>query len=254
MSLQIIPRISGVNLLPKADYSLEQKENNSVGHVFEEFKKKGGSLQRLGHDYIPFQLKPGDIVFTSCSSGRNRSQTLRAFLVAHNCNVNLQPPHAVRAGRDPYNGRIKKWRAPCKDKLHLKQDGFTTWSGGCAKINNFGHEHFQKWWDAKDAPETLVKMRDYYTKFFYKTEFSSEARRVYITFQENAHVHLQRLSEANDTLDNVVVLYFAFPEDPLTCSKSKLWKETTRKVEAYIGLADILQTSLDLSAVSTIGI
>ncbi len=236
--------VVGANALPKADSFLEKKEETSVSRVFEEFKSKGGSLYRLGDEISPFQLLPNDVIFPSCSSGKNRSQTVWKILESCDQKIQLMSPHAVRGGNDPYNGRIKKWCDPSKFKL--KPDGFVEWAGGSKKVSMFGEESFQQWWEKKDEPETLGKMKEYYDKVYYETHFSSETRRVYITFQENAHVHLQRLSETNHSLDNVVVLYFAFPIDPLKCPKSQLWKESTRKIEAYIGLAEIVNAGLDL--------
>lgn len=211
----------------------------------------------------PFQIKPGDKIFTVCSSGENRSQTARHIF--KKCqNIELELPHAARGGKDPYYGQTKKWTG-AKTK---KRDGYNDWTNQ-DKVPVFGEQNFDKWYNQGLSPEThpqtLLEMRSFFSDNYYKLKASNACdsysdlavRNVFITFKENAHVIMYRLNEMNSSLENVVVLYYNFPIDPKkdpsgdssSCPASKLWLERTRSKEAYKGLSKILKSKLDLSLV-----
>lgn len=234
--------------LPKTDKFLVEYKQNSVSHAFDDFQSKGGRLYRfLGQGEAPFQLRPGDVVFPSCSSGENRSQTVWAILKGADQNIELMPPHGARGGYDPYYGSTKRWRDPSRDRVP-KADGFFGWSN-LEKVARFGEENVKQLWEPERSPEALDKMKQFFSAHYYKTDVPADTRRIYITFQENAHVHLFRLAETNESLENVVVLDFVFPTDPLKCPATKLWWEGSRSVDAYVHLSEILNSGLDLSQV-----
>ncbi|MFI5344261.1 MAG: hypothetical protein ACHQUC_08580 [Chlamydiales bacterium] len=252
MYTQFEPTVLDEYVLPKADSFLEGQEETSVSRVFVEFKSKGGKLYCLDAEHATsFQLLPGDVVFTACSSGGNRSQAVWKVLQSCNQNITIMNPHAARGGYDPYNGKLKRWRDPSIGGGG-RSDGFKEWAG-CDKVEKLGAEKFQEWFNKGYTPETFDEMTSYFDDQYYRTSLPTK-RRVYITFGENAHVHGERLRKTNDSLHNVVVLFFSFPTDPLKCHVTKEWiaKRSGDKdsgIRAYDGLSKILQSGLDLSKV-----
>lgn len=224
-----------MNISLQASYILpseSDKEIESVETCIERFLQKGGTLVRLEKE-VKFSLLPGDVVFPSCSGANNRSQTLWVLLKRFP-NIELMPPHATRIGFDPVYGR-PNWNGT-KHK-HL-DDQFILWAG-YPKSEKFGWYLFEDWLGNDNASQdTLLEMTAFYDKNYYGLNLEGK-RRVYITFAKNAHIHLKRLSETNDRLDNVVVAFF--PLDDLINEPLKEWNTVPRSVKSYEELTKLLE-------------
>lgn len=225
----------------EAEDDLELNQETSLNIVWEQFLAKGGTLIRLEGNVKPFQLQVGDVVFPSCSGGQNRSQTLWAVLRPYSDKLVLMPPHATRYGFDPYNGLIN-W----KRKEHgYKYDEFKKWSG-FAKSTKFGWDLFADQLSRTElTTEEFNMLRSYYDKAYYNPENMSGMRRIYITFAKNAHVHLYRLVQTNDSLENVIVLFY--PLEDLIAHPLPEWNTHRSSVKAYTELSNLIKLRLDLS-------
>lgn len=217
---------------------LEECIESSLSTVFKQFMAKGGTIHCLSEENEPFALAVGDYVFPSCSGGYNRSQTLWNILRPFADKICLHQPHATRYGFDPYNGKAN-WLDPdfrCNDE-------FFHWAG-IGKSPIFGFEFAEQWLSIIDiGKETLALLKDFYDCNYYAPYLPEGTRRVYITFEKNAHVHLYRLVHTNECLDSVVVLYFPLPD--LIYTPLPEWKTYPSSVEAYSKLASILRSRLN---------
>ncbi|MFN4174755.1 MAG: hypothetical protein ACK4HV_06600 [Parachlamydiaceae bacterium] len=219
----------------QAHFILPHEADENIGPVktcVDNFIERGGTLIRLEKNEILI-LKPGDIVFPSCSGANNRSQTLWVLLKQFT-DIMLMNPHATRFGFDPVYGK-PNW----KGTVHKhKDDQFFEWAG-FNKSDKFGWNQFLEWQEQDSASDELLKeMKTYYDRNYYGYKTSPTQRRVYITFQKNAHIHLHRLLETNDTLDNVIVAFY--PLEDLINKPLKEWSTAPRSVKAYEELTKLL--------------
>jgi len=223
----------------EADPDLEQNPEASLKKVMTEYLAKGGTLIRLDGYTEPFQIRLGDTIFPACSGGQNRSQTLWAILKPYSDKINLMPPHATRYGFDPYNGQIN-WH---RKKHNKKNDEYIQWAH-FPKSTKFGWELFDDLLSKTEASEEELKMlSEYYDNNYYNPSYSS--RRVYITFAQNAHIHLYRLSQTNPSLENVVVLFFPLPD--LLRKPLPEWNTYPSSVKTYEEFSTLLRKYLDLA-------
>jgi hypothetical protein len=227
----------------ETDKELQEDPTSSLETSLREFKAKGGTLIRLDGDTVPYQILPGDMVFPSCSGAQNRSQTLWNLLRPYSDRISLKQPHATFYGFDPYNGKANWLRKKSSDQVH--NDEFHLWAG-VARSPKLGWNIFEGWFTRSDAtPEVLETMLNYYTREYFNPDIPAETRRIYITFQRNAHIHLYRLHQTNDSLENVVVLFY--PIDDLIKHPLPEWDAAPRSIKTYIELAKKLERHLDLS-------
>jgi hypothetical protein len=225
----------------EADEELEQNVKSSLKTALAEFTAKGGTLLRLDKGAAPYQLICSDVVFPSCSGGNNRSQTLWNVLRTYADKIALMRPHATRYGFDPYNG-LSNWHRT----LHVqKNDEFILWAG-VSKSPKFGWDVFESWLSkAEGTPDELALMMDYYNHHYYNPDIPSGTRRIYMTFAKNAHIHLYRLNQTNESLENVVVLFF--PLEDLIKDPLPEWNTYPNSAKTYAELAHILESYLDFS-------
>lgn len=228
----------------ETDEELQEEERSCLKTVLAEFLAKGGKIVRLEKDAAPFSLALGDMVFPACSGGNNRSQTLWNILRPYADRITLMPPHGTRYGFDPYNGRAN-WR---RTTHSYHDDEFMLWAG-VSKARKFGWDLFGEMLSQEEvSDQMLAEMRDYYSSYYYGRDLSPSIRRVYITFTKNAHIHLVRLNEVNESLENVVVLLF--PLEDLIYEPLDEWNTYPYSQKAYTELAAILRSYLDLSELS----
>lgn len=226
----------------EADEDLAEEPHSSLETSLQQFAEKGGTLIRLEGDEKPFQFAMGDLVFPSCSAGFNRSQTVWNLLRAYETKITLMPPHATRFGFDPYNGKVNWHRARFKPE---KKDEFAAWSG-VEKSPKLGWNRFADWPSESEAtPAVLSKMRDYYDREYYNPDLPEGTRRVYVTFAKNAHAHLYRLCQANESLEGVVVLFF--PLEDFIAFPLSAWNTYSCSVRSYEEFSSLLKPYLDLS-------
>jgi hypothetical protein len=224
----------------EADGHLEGHAHSCLNTTFAEFTARGGTLVRLDKNTVPFQLLPRDMVFPSCSGGNNRSQTLWNVLRSYSHKITLMPPHATRHGFDPYNGR-SNW----SHNRIQKTDEYVLWAG-VSKCQKLGWNVFERWLSkSHGSPEALTRMADYYNRHYYNPDCPEGTRRIYITFAENAHVHLYRLCQTNASLENVVVLFF--PLEDLIHNPLSKWRTYPYSVKCYVELSAKIRAYLDFS-------
>lgn len=225
----------------EAEGELEKLDESTLEKILAEFTSKGGTIVRLDESNKPFKLASGDYVFPACSGGNNRSQTLWSVLRPFDGKINLMQPHATRYGFDPYNG-LPNW-----NRTHhtQKDDEFTSWAG-VSKSRKFGWDIFEEWLSRSDVTvEELDLMLEYYNTHYYHPNIPADTRRVYMTFAQNTHVHLHRLCQTNESLDNVVVVFI--PLEDLIAKPAAEWDTYPRSVKAYTELGNILKAYLDFS-------
>lgn len=223
---------------PEIAEELQTNPSSCLDSVLAEFLAKGGTIIRLADDAEPFQLLPNDMVFPACSGGNNRSQTLWNILRPYTNTITLMPPHATQHGFDSYNGQANWLRI----KPLQEVDEFEQWAG-VSKSKKFGWDLFSHWLTKPEAPaEELLKMTDFYTREYFHPAVSSDTRRVYITFMKNAHIHLFRLNQTNQSLENVVVLLYPLddlikhplPEWNTFPGSKKTYEELSKKLALYL--------------------
>lgn len=226
----------------EAQPELQAMPESSVETCFNEFISKGGTIIRLEGDVKPFQLSPNDIVFPACSGGNNRSQTLWNLLRPYADKITLNKPHATQYGFDPFNGKANWNRANPQ-----KHDEFVLWAG-VLKSPKLGWDVFASWLNKTDAtPEEMNKMTEYYNEHYYHIDNLNGFRRVYITFAKNAHIHMYRLNQTNESLENVIVLFFPIedliknplPEWNTYHGSKKAYQELAKKISAYLDLTQV---------------
>lgn len=210
--------------------------------------KKGTfiTLDPFSSKETPFALRNHDRVSVSCSAGFCRSQTLWALLTPFATQIVLLPPHACRAGFDPYNNKVNWHR---NDHEECKPDEFETWFNA-PKATRFGFQEFEKYKSLHEADSKILEeITAYYNTHYFGLksipENQKNNRRVYITFEVNAHVLLKRLIETNDSLENVTVIHIDskdFVSNPL-----KEWSTTSRSKKSYSEFAKLLNPLFDFS-------
>lgn len=127
-------------------------------------------------------------------------------------------------------------------------DEFIKWAG-FYKSTKFGWDLFNDWLSRNEATKSeLEMMTDYYNSHYYNPSLTLGARRVYVTFARNAHVHLHRLNQTNATLENVFVLFY--PIEDLIAKPLPEWETHPRSVKAYYELASMLEKHLDFTKLS----
>ncbi len=224
----------------EAEVTLQQNPETSLSTVLEQFEAKGGTLIRLADDATPFQFLMNDVIFPSCSGGNNRSQTLYAVLSPYADKIVINLPYATRYGFDPYNNQTN-WV-----NNHLPtNDEFELWAG-TPKQTKFAWKEFAAWLGKTEATEEeLAVMREYHNREYFSPSLPEGTRRIYITFAQNAHVHLYRLAQTNDSLENVFLLYYPMPD--LICTPHPEWHTKPQAQKAYVELSALLRLFLDFS-------
>jgi hypothetical protein len=220
---------------------LQNEEHSTLAVSLEKFLEKGGTIIRLEDYDEPFQLQPGDTVFPACTAGHNRSQIVWKLLQPYADKIILNKPHATQYGLDPFNGKAN-WNRP---KKPLVVDEFQLWAGS-ARQQKFGWDVFGEWTDKKEvSSEELHTLLDYYNREYYSLNTPAEARKVYIVFAKNVHVHLHRLSQSNGTLENVVILYM--PLEDFIHTPLPEWNTFPGSLKSYEEFAKIIGARLDVS-------
>lgn len=223
-----------------SEKTLEIHPQTCLEKSFADFSDKGGTFVYLNDD-VTFTLKPNDIVFPSCSRGNNRSQTLWNLLRPFKGVITLMPPHATSDGFDPYNG-MENWH---HESPNRPDDEFILWAG-VKKSQKFGWDVFGDCISHENVSSNdLQSMLEYYNTHYYNPENLGKQRRVYITFAQNAHVHLYRLSQTNASLENVVVV--CFPLEDLIRSPLAKWKTYPRSEKCYRQFGKLLSSHLDVT-------
>jgi len=231
-----------IPFLLEPEEPLQKNPESSLETVLTNFLAKGGVIYQLEGLSQPFKFLPGDYVFPACSAGFNRSQTVWALMKPYAEIIHLHSPHATRYGFDPYNNeanwiRSQNMRPPAFDEFML-------WTGGIPKHTRLGWDIFANWLSECEASQDDLKMmREYYDNEYYHPAVSSETRRIYITFAKNAHVHMYRLTQVNDNLENVIILFY--PLEDLIQSPLPEWYTVPRSKKAYKKFSRILLRHLD---------
>lgn len=223
-------------ILPQETY----EEITPVSEAMEEYLAKGGTFIRMEGSNT-FKFQEGDVVFPACSGGQNRSQTTWALLHPYSQKLILMPPHATQYGLDPINGEAN-W---LKIKEHQANDQFEAWAG-FSKSEKFGWDLFPEVFSKKEAtPEVIAPLKAFYDQKYYNPTHFENKRRVYITFQKNAHIHVYRLNQTNTSLKNVVVL--CYPLDDLIKHPLPEWNTLPGSIRTYQELSKLIKKQLDLS-------
>lgn len=247
--MQQTTQINPENLLKlsEADEDLQEEPATSVHRTLANFFLKGGHFVRLDNETgHRFTFLPDDSVYPICSAGRFRSQTLRVLLKKYQHALIVFPPHGARYTFDPYNGKINWHR---KEALKPFPDMYHEWSGE-PKPLRYGFDIWGVYHPQQEVPpEILDQMKEYFTKSFYGPESSLDgkqgARRVYITFDKNAHAVMHRLLESNDKLDNVYVLHI--PLKDLVSNPLPEWNTNSYSVRAYEEFAFLISDFFDFT-------
>jgi hypothetical protein len=242
--LIILPLICSANITSlEADPTLESHVESSLQTSLNRFLSKGGTFIRQEGDKEAFPLLEGDIVYPSCSGGSNRSQTLWNLLRPYSDKIRLKQPHATQYGFDPYNGQANWLR---QESSNMANE-FQLWAG-IPKSPKFGSEKFDSWLTKTSAtPEELEVLTDYFNREYYNPNVPPGTRRIYITFGKNAHIHLYRLSQTNESLKNVFVLFY--PLEDLIKNPPDEWNAAPRSIKTYVELSKLISRYLDLSAI-----
>lgn len=223
----------------EVDSDLQADPSSLLENCLEEFLAKGGTLIRLDGDVDPFVFLKGDVVFPSCSGANNRSQTLWNLLRGYNESISVQIPHATRYGFDSFNGQVN-WN---RTQHNHDDDEFFKWAG-VNKSPKFGSDLFNDWLSRTDASsDDLAMMTEFYNTHYYSPIVPDGARKIYITFAKNAHVHLYRLNQTNTSLENVYVLFY--PVEDLIAKPLPEWQAPPRSIKAYQNLTLILEKYLN---------
>lgn len=226
----------------EAEPDLEMNPETSLEVSIANFLAKGGTLVHLDDNAKPYAFQPGDAVFPACSAANNRSQTLWALLQPYAGKILLMKPHATRYGFDPYNGQ-ENWQ---RTKHFYADDEFAAWSG-FKKSMKFGFDKFDGWLAKKDITKhELATLSKYYDEEYFRSKLPQDAKRVYVAFAKNAHVHLYRLAQTNESLKNVIVV--SVPLEDLIYHVVPEWNTDRRSKQAYANFADILIKYFDFSA------
>lgn len=224
----------------KVENQLEKYPGSRGQECLKAFLERGGSFHSYPADVSEFTILKGDAVYPICSGGWCRSQTLHAHLLSYGEWIVLFPPHAARLGWDPYNGQINRYRNYEGEKRH---DEFSLYFQR-EKALRIGFENGAAWKEIESLPtkQGLSSIRQYYNQHLFGPESSFEgrkgSRRVYITFNSNAHVVLYRLLQTNESLENVHIV--ALDMDDLVSHPLKEWNTTPRSAKAYRAFHEML--------------
>lgn len=220
----------------KVDPTLASKENATPEEVLQNFLNKGGTFCQTPD---PFIFNKGDLVFPVCSVGKFRSQSLLQLLKEFDGSITLFAPHAARYGWDPYDGKLhfREYPAP---KVNVFFQFF-----GTDRVERFGFENSDQWFQILENPSraNVEMLTCFYNENYYGLK--TESRRVYIAFSANAHVVMHRLSLANESLENVVLLSCEaedFINHPL-----KEWNCEPRTFEAFEKFYEFLKGEFNVS-------
>lgn len=217
--------------------SLESQKDTSAQVLLSNFLAKGGTFIRL--ETKPFAFLEGDLIFPSCSGGNNRSQVLWHILRSYTNHITLMPPHATQYGFDPYNN-LSNWK---QIKHERKGDEFFLWAHA-SKCQKLGWDVFENLLlKTKASLDELSLMKKYYNQNYYSPDFSSDKRRIYITFEKNAHIHLYRLNQTNASLENVILLLL--PINDLISKPLPEWNTFPRSEKAYREFSSIIESLFD---------
>lgn len=233
------------NIPFKIDGDLEKNASTTAQQCLKIFLQKGGVLQsicNLSDSHVPpIRLKAGDAVYPVCTGGWCRSQALWAILKLVSEEIVLFPPHAARAGWDPFNGQINRYRNYSQEEVY---DEFISYFGE-EKSLRFGFEYTSEWRLIETSPtkEGLHRITQFYDEYYFgphsRWQNKQGKRRVYIAFANNAHVILYRLNQSNENLKNVMVVAID-SEDLITYPPSFL-NTTQRSVKAYEHFSNLLK-------------
>jgi hypothetical protein len=237
---------------------LEKSETTSGTNCLNTFCAKGGTFVSLVPSLaksIPcydtsnrFTLEPGDTVFISCSAGFRRSQTLWSLLSPYSKsgNIDLPAPHATRYGCDPYNDKVN-WHENAEEE-NKPGDEFEQWSSH-TKADRLGFDQIPRWEEElkqRGITETLASITEYYNEHYYNVSAThSKGRRVFITYAANAHIHLHRLNQINETLGNVILVHIDSKD--LITEPPEEWNTYRASREAYRRFAEFLENLIDCS-------
>lgn len=232
---------------------LEQNAVTSGVSCMATFRNKGGRLITLNpfsSTRATFELERGAIIYPSCSGGFRRSQTLWALLLpyANSGSIRLAPPHATRYGGDPYNGHVS-WHENDEEE-NKPGDEFECWSG-FPKVRRLGFEQLATWehqLKTSSAESLLPEITQYYNDNYYAPAEALEKHRIYITFAVNAHIHLHRLNESNQSLSKVTVVHIDL--DDLITNPPEEWNTSRASSTAYDQFSKLLQQVIDCSALT----
>lgn len=235
----------------KKDEYLEQNPNTNAQSCLQEFMQKGGVVQCIGsltEAAIPkIRLNIDDAVYPVCSGGFCRSQALWVILQSLGDQIVLFPPHAARAGWDPYNGQINRYKNYAQESAPDEFNAFF----GIEKIPRFGFENTSEWKSIEESPSAdgLKLISQFYNKNYFGPHSSWQGqkgkKRVYIAFSSNAHVVLYRLNQTNDDLKNVTLI--AIESEDLITYPPAFLHTTSRSTLAYEYFTNLLKQIFDFS-------
>lgn len=230
----------------KRENDLEKNHSTNLQSSLKVFFAKGGTLQVVKNcsaiNHKSIQLLPHDIIYPICSGGFCRSQTLWALLKQYDSQITLFPPHAARFGWDPYNGKINRSQNIAKEQVF---DEFEQ-CFGFEKSMRFGFENAFDWnsFETNPSLEDLQSISHYYNQHYYGSQdVQKNLRRVYIAFANNAHVVLHRLSQANESLNNVHVI--AINSEDIITTPPDFLMTPSRSKKAYAHFAELIHGLLD---------
>lgn len=240
----------------KVDEDLEKNPATAAKKCLQDFFYKGGVLQSIPNLSSVTQpnmhLHMGDAIYPVCSGGWCRSQVLWAILQPYSDQIILFPPHAARAGWDPYNGQINRYRNYAQE---IVPDKFSSYFG-IEKALRFGFEHTSSWKLVEESPtaEGIKTISQFYDQNYFGPNSSWQGKqgkkRIYIAFSNNAHVVLQRLNQSNKSLRGVTVVAIN-SEDVITYPPDFL-NTTPRSTKSYEHFSKLLTRLFDFSKLSDI--
>jgi hypothetical protein len=224
------------------------QSQNIIGKVcLDKFTELGGKFFHMDPNDVKeqFLLLSNDIVYPSCTAGYCRSQALWAILSKYE-NITLFAPHATRYGFDPFNEEAN-WNKNLEEEA--KTDEFVLWFKR-DKAERFGYEKFSYLLVKHDSSlAKLEEIRAYYDQHYFGPHSIGEnkkgARRVYITFAQNAHVILHRLNQTNQDLNQVVVV--SLDLDDYITRPLEEWNTYCRSFAAYYEFSLVLNNMLNFT-------
>ncbi len=235
----------------KKDEYLEQNQNTIARSCLQEFKQKGGVVQcieSLTDATTPkIRLNRDDAVYPICSGGFCRSQAMWGILQSLGDQIILFPPHAARAGWDPYNGQVNRYKNYAQESVSDEFNAFF----GIEKAQRFGFENASEWKSIEESPseEGLKLISQFYNLNYFGPHSSWNGqkgkKRVYIAFSSNAHVILYRLNQANDSLKDVMLI--AIESEDLITYPPAFLNTASRSTIAYEYFTNLLKQIFDFS-------
>ncbi len=162
----------------------------------EEFCHRGGAIEIVDEGDDIHEIPRSDIYSTGCSSGVNRSQTMRAFLLNEQCDV-----RSVIAGGDSGANPQGDFHT-LGDFGEDEQRNFTVALGSGEKIPQLGREQFGVF------TESTVQVKQWYQDYFNNCEEYH-----FVTFSHSGSSVLNRLLKRDGRLEGFKITHLPWGDE-----------------------------------------